>query len=38
MREGIYSNKYRDELIDGDEISAEEYFFMIGYESDDLDY
>lgn len=34
---GIYSNKFREELIDDDEISVEEYFFMQGYESDFLD-
>ncbi len=33
MKEGIYSGKFRDELIEDDEISAEEYFFMIGYDS-----
>lgn len=29
---GIYSNKYREELIEDDEITMEEYFFMQGYE------
>ncbi len=36
--QGIYSNEFREELIDDDEISAEEYFFMLGYESEDLDF
>ena len=33
MKEGIYSDKDREELIEDDEISAEEYFFMQGYDS-----
>ena len=33
MKEGIYSDKDRDELIEDDEISIEEYFFMQGYSS-----
>ena len=35
--QGIYSNEYREELIEDDEITAEEYFFMIGYEEDYLE-
>ena len=34
---GIYSNKFREELIDDDEISMEEYFFMEGYESEHIE-
>ncbi len=33
MREGVYSDADRDELIEDDEISIEEYFFMEGYSS-----
>mgnify|MGYP001619204814 CR=1 FL=1 len=34
---GIYSDEFREELIEDDEITAEEYFFMQGYTSDDVD-
>jgi len=35
---GIYSDEYREELMEDDEISPEEYFFMIGYESEGMDF
>jgi len=31
----VYSKKARDELVENDEISAEEEGFMAGYESDE---
>ena len=34
---GIYSDEFREELIEDDEISPEEYFFMIGYNAESIE-